>query len=60
MCAYQYPNNQIELLSSEQVLLEQYFYITGSITSDCHDSLFESICRLAMFSYVQSIRKTFT
>ena len=57
MCAERYSNNQIEISSIEQSLLEQYFCIVGSITNDCNDSLFESIYKLEMLFDVQRNRK---
>ena len=53
----QYRNAQFEICSFEQALLQQGLCSFGSIHGDCHDSLFESVSNVTMFSNGQVLRK---
>ena len=50
-------NRKTEISSLEKKLLEQGFFIPIVVMVNCHESLFESVLKLAMLSNGKSARK---
>ena len=56
-CPHSPSSFQFDIAHIEHKLLEQGFYIFNAIVNDCHDSLFHSICKLAPWFDMPSMRK---
>jgi hypothetical protein len=56
-CPHSPSSFQFDVAHIEQALLEKGFYICNAIVNDCHDSLFHSICKLAPWFDMASMRK---